>query len=54
MLVCIAHNPTLQPVLPLFSDDPNGEVRDWKKRGWKEMWAGLSVNLRLSQVTVIS
>jgi hypothetical protein len=34
VLVCLTHDTSLLGVLPLLNDD-EGEVGDWKKKGWK-------------------
>lgn len=41
MLVCIAHDVGLLPVLDFF---PNGTINEWQAKGWKEATAWGFVN----------
>jgi len=36
VLVCMAHDPVLLEVLPLFNNDPKVDLNDWKTKGLKE------------------
>lgn len=36
VLVCIAHDPTLQSILPLLNNDPKAHISDWKEKEYKE------------------
>ena len=44
VLVCIAHDPNLITVLPFLNEEPEVDINDWKKRGYKEklLWGWLN------------
>ncbi|KAL5119801.1 hypothetical protein ACEQ8H_002162 [Pleosporales sp. CAS-2024a] len=44
VLVCIAHDPTLIKVLPFLNDQPDSDLNDWQKQGFKEkaQWGWLN------------
>lgn len=35
VMVCIAHDASLLDVLPVFNSQPDKDINDWKKEGWK-------------------
>jgi hypothetical protein len=36
IFVCLAHDPGLFEVLPLFNRNPDGDINDWKEKAYKE------------------
>jgi glyoxylase-like metal-dependent hydrolase (beta-lactamase superfamily II) len=36
VLVCIAHDPVLLEVLPTLNENPEEDLKEWKREGWKE------------------
>lgn len=36
VMICLAHDEAIVKYLPTFNQDPNLELNDWKKQGWKE------------------
>lgn len=36
VLVCIAHDPSLLDFLPTLNNNPERDLNDWKRQGWKE------------------
>ncbi|GJC79029.1 cytochrome P450 monooxygenase andK [Colletotrichum liriopes] len=35
IMVCIAHDASLLDVLPVFNKQPDRDINEWKKEGWK-------------------